>query len=431
MILESYEQYQLPNGLKIIYTPMSHVRSLAMRFYLNIGSRHETEQEAGASHFLEHMAFKGCQGWPTSREIANAVEDRGGYLNAYTGKDCTVFSIHISTRYWRESLKLLASMTQKPLLNPEDLAQERGVILDEISKYWDNPDARSSLLIDKVMWKDHPLSNPIFGTPESVSALSSKDLQVFHARHYQPEQGILVLAGCMEPENICQAIEKDFGDWQKHATPAVKMPFTSPEHSSPCYHIDHHEGEQAFLRLAVPVPSYQHDSLRYALKVLVCLAGSGTNSRLWQHLREEKGLTYDIGCGTNILPDTGTLEIYCGCKATRLRQVLDSIMVVLRDLQENPITKAELSRVKEYMLSSVEMSGDYPTSVVSWWGSQISMGRELRTFKQITQLIEQVTAESVQQLAQELWNQNKISLVYVGPKREGKILVDWWNKEMA
>lgn len=431
MILQSYKLHQLPNGLKIVYTPMPHTRSLAMRLYLNVGSRHETGKETGASHFLEHMAFKGCQGWPSSKDIANTVEGRGGYFNASTGKESTAFSIHISARFWRESLALLASMVQNPLLNPGSIAQERGVILDEISKYWDNPEARASLLVDKVMWKNHPLSNPIFGTPESVSTFSAKDLQTFHISHYRPERAILVMAGCMNPEEMIQAIEKNFGGWQKDADLASGMKYTSPTIPSPSCHIDHHEGEQAFLRLAVPIPSCRDNSPNYTLKVLNCLTGSGTNSRLWQNLREEKGLTYDIGSVTSTLQDTGILEIYSGCKASLLQETVDSIMTVMQDIQENTITEAELSRVKEYMLGGIEMYSEYSTSVVSWWGTQMLMGRELLSFEQIAKMIEQVSAEDIQHLARTLWSRDKISLIYVGPEKEGKKLADWWDKEMA
>jgi predicted Zn-dependent peptidase len=421
--LHTFELYQLPNGLNAAFAPIPCVRSLAIGLYLRVGSRYETREEAGVSHFLEHMAFKGCEGWPTARDIANAVEGRGGFLNASTSQEFTTFWIKIGSRHWRESLKLLASMVQTPLLDPVEMERERGVILDEIAMYRDVPEDLVSQLSNEAMWDGHPLGREIAGEIETVSALSREMLRSFHRRAYRPERAILTIAGNMDVEAVRQAVAEDFGGWQGAGSPP-EMPPAPPAPDSPRYRIHIRPSEQAHLQLAVPGLPRLHPQ-RFVLRLLNVLAGEGMSSRLWQRLREEKGLAYNIGSYVNGFHDAGVLGVYGGCDASHLFELMDGVMAVWRELQDAPVADAELTQFKEYLRGRTELASEDPMGVAAWWGQPLATGAPTLTLDQALAQIDAVTPADVQRLAQELWRPEKLSLAYVGPLDSKERLVDW------
>ncbi|HEY81067.1 MAG TPA: insulinase family protein [Anaerolineae bacterium] len=420
---QAFETYQLPNGLTVALTPIPCVRSLAMGLYLQVGARYEKDEEAGVSHFLEHMAFKGCRGWPTALDIANAVEGRGGYLNASTSYEFTTFWVKIGARHWRESLHLLASMVLHPLLDPDEMARERGVILDEIAMYRDVPEDLVSQLGNKAMWGEHPLGREIAGELERVAALSREALSAFHARAYRPERAVLTLAGAMDPSAVRRAIEEAFGGWRGEGE-APEMPPAPPAPSHPPYRIARRNSEQAHLQLAVPGLPRMHPQ-RFVLRLLNVMAGEGMSSRLWQRLREERGLTYNIGSFTNTFHDAGILGVYGGCDAARLFEALDGVMAVWEEIQARPASEEELNRFKEYLRGRTELASEDTMSVAAWWGMQLAAGAKPMSLDEVLAKIEAVTPEEVQQLARQLWRRDRLALGYVGPIDSEQRLIDW------
>ena len=425
--MHTFQHFQLPNGLNVVLAPIPCVRSLALGLYLQVGSRYEADEEAGVSHFLEHMVFKGCQGWPTALDIANAVEGRGGYLNASTSQEFTSFWIKIGSRHWRESLRLLASMMQSPLLDPEEMERERGVILDEIAMYRDVPEDMVSQLSNEAMWDGHPLGREIAGEARTVAGLSRETLRVFHARAYRPERAVLTLAGNMDVEAIREAIANEFGSWQGegHApelTPAPHAP------ASPRHRIHMRASEQAHLQLAVPGLPRLHPQ-RFVLRLLNVLTGENMSSRLWQRLREEKGIAYNIGSYVSTFHDAGVLGVYSGCDASRLFETLDSIMAVWRELQEEPIAETELLRFKDYLRGRTELASEDPMGVAAWWGQQLAAGGEMLTLDQALVQIDAVTPADIQAMAQQLWRAKKLSLAFVGSLDSETPLIDWLQQQ--
>ncbi len=421
--MQTFEQYRLPNGLRVAYAPISCVRSLAMGIYIPVGARYETDEEAGVSHFLEHMAFKGCNGWPTALDIANAVEGRGGFLNASTSQEFTTFWIKIGARRWRESLKLLAAMVQAPLLDAKEMERERGVILDEIAMYRDLPEDLVSQLSNEAMWGRHPLGREIAGEPETVAALTAEALRAFHARAYRPQGAVLTLAGLMDEEALRRAVVEEFGGWQGAGQPPEMAP-APPAPATPRYRIARRPSEQAHLQLAVPGLPRLHPR-RFVLRLLNVLAGESMSSRLWQRLREEKGLAYNIGSYVNAFRDAGVLGVFSGCDASRLFETLDGVMAVWRELQERPIPAAELARFKEYLRGRTELASEDAMGVAAWWGQQLASGAEPLSLDEAVAHIEAVTAADIQEMARQLWQPQKLSLAYVGPIDSEQRLADW------
>lgn len=423
MNLQSYEHFGLPNGLEVVCAPMPFVRSVTMGLYLRVGSRYEAAHEAGVSHFLEHMLFKGCTGWPTALDIANEIEGRGGYLNASTGQEFTSFWVRVGARHWRRSLDLLAAMTQHPTFDPDEFERERSVILDEINMYRDVPEDYVGQLSGEAMWGDHPLGREIAGEPETVEALTAAALRTFHQRSYRPDAAVLAVAGAFDLDELREAATTCFGDWLGDGPLPVFLPAPQLE-AQPRHRIQIRDSEQAHLQLAVRGLPREHPD-RFGLSVLNALAGDGMSSWLWQRLREQRGLAYSIGSYVSMFADGGSLGVYGGCDAERLFETLDETAAVWRDLQNQPATGEQVQHFKEYIKGRLELSSEDSSSVASWWGRQMATQSEMQTLDQVLAGIDAVTAADVQRLAQELWQMQKLTLAYVGPLDDEQALVDW------
>ncbi len=347
MNLQHYQQFQLGNGLTCVCAPMLSVRSVSIGLYIKVGSRYEQDSAAGASHFIEHMLFKGCGQWPTAMDIATEIEGRGGYLNASTSHEFTTYWVKIGSRHWQASLRLLANMVRDPFLRSEEIELERSVILDEIYMYRDVPEDLVSQLSNQAMWGDNPLGREIAGEIETVSSLSPQFLRDFHARAYQPDRAVLTIAGAIDVAEVEAFVTDQFGDWQSNGVTATLIP--APDLvAQPRHRIAIRPSEQAHLQLAVPgLP--RHHSDRYALNLLNAILGDGMTSRLWQRLREELGLAYSIGSYLSMYTDSGVVGVYGGCDAKRLFEALGETMNVWSDLQQTAVSTQELQRFKEYI----------------------------------------------------------------------------------
>jgi len=413
MYLESCQRFTLDNGLELVCTPMPSVRSVSLGLFVRVGSRYETAAEAGISHFLEHMLFKGCEGWPTARAIANEIEGRGGYLNASTGPEFTSYWVRIGARHWQLGLKVLAAMVRRPLLDPTECERERQVILDEIAMYRDVPEDYVSQLSNEALWGDHPLGREIAGTPESVAALTVDHLRAYHHRGYRPDAAVLAVAGAVDPEAVLAVSHEAFGDWEAGEPLPPYLPAPAVD-GPPRLRAQQRPAEQSHIQLAVPGLHRRHPD-RFALSVLNAVVGDGLSSRLWQRLREELGLAYNIGSYIQQFDDAGVLGVFGGCDTEHLEATLTETMAIWRRLQEERLDADSLQLFKEYLKGRLELSSEDSSAVASWWGRQLIANHELLSLDQVLAAIDAVTAEDVCRLANTLWRPERLTLAYVGP----------------
>jgi len=421
--LQTYERAQLDAGLTVLCAAMPHVRSVSMGLYIPIGSRYEEAAQAGISHFLEHMLFKGCQGWPTALTIANEIEGRGGYLNASTSQEFISLWVKVGTRHWRQALSLLAGMAQQPLLDPAECLRERGVILEEIAMNRDEPEDFVSQLSSQALWGDHPLGREIAGEAETVMGLDAESLRAFHQHTFHCGGMVLTLAGAIGMAEVVSAAAAEFGPAVAASARPTFLPAPHlPDH--PRWRVHNRATDQAHVQLAVPgLPRNSPD--RFALRLLDVLVGDGMSSRLWQRVREDLGLAYSIGSYRAAYADSGVFGVYGGCDARRLYQMLDAIQAVWRQVQEAPISADELQHCKEYIKGRMELASEDSSSVAAWWGWQAATGTEPWTLDQTLAAIDAVTAADVQRLAQQIWRPQALTLAYVGPRPNEKKLTKW------
>jgi len=408
-----YQEHTLENGLRILMTPVHSFQSVSMGIFVRIGSRYESETESGASHFIEHMLFKGSQRRPAARIIAEAIEGVGGLINAYTGTEATVYYAKVASSQTSTAINVLADLVRNPLFNPDEFAKERYVIGEEINMIHDTPDSWVNVLLDQVIWPDHPLGQDIAGSHQSLAGLSRDMLVSFYHKSYHPQNMLAAMAGAFEPEDIVAELNALLGDWP--AAPAPGFQAAPPPQNEARWQIEDRSIEQGHLCLALPGLSRHHPD-RYALSVLNAILGEGMSSRLFLNIREDKGLAYAVDSSLNFLHDTGALVIYAGIDPERASEALQAILDELKCLQDEPVPPAELHKAKEYLKGRLVLGLEDSFSQASWVAYQALHMDTIKTPAEVLQAYDAITVADVQAIAQKITTPAAYySLAAVGP----------------
>ncbi len=401
----------LSNGLLVITERMPHLRSIAMGAWIDSGSRDESLEVNGISHFIEHMVFKGTT-TRSAQQFAREVDSIGGNLDAFTGKETICFSIKVLDQNVAAALDLIADLVLHPTFTPEDIAREQGVILEEIRMDEDNPDYLVHELFTGNFWPQDALGRPILGTASSVSSFTQPIVRCEYSRRFTPANMIFSAAGNLQHEAFVAQVAASFASLAPGG--AEKM---ARSHSpSPSPHITLRRKrslEQVQLCLAVAAPPVA-SPLRYTAYLLNSILGGGMSSRLFQSIREERGLAYSIFSELNPFRDTGSLAVYAGCSPANTRQVLDLTLADLTRIKKHAVADEELQRAKSQfkgnMVLGLETSGSRMSSLARqqmYWGRFFSLD-------EITAAIDAVTAEDIQALANQLFQPQHLALTLLG-----------------
>lgn len=407
-----YELTTLDNGLRILTVRMPHLHSVSLGFFLGVGSRCESEELAGASHFIEHMVFKGTARRPTAREIAEAIEGRGGIFNANTGLETTLFWAKVAAPHLWEALDVLTDMLLHPRFDPQDIERERVVIGEEINSTLDAPDSLSQILVSRLQWPDHPLGRDIVGTHQSVAALDRETLLAYKADHYCPGETILGLAGLVDHAQVVAWAQAHLSEW--NPGPPVTWEPAPPDHRGPCVHVEYRDTEQAHLCLSFTGLS-RHDPRRFGVRLLNVILGEGMRSRLFQQVRERLGLAYEVESYVSSLQDTGAIGVYAGVSAHRVQEALCAILAELDRMRQEPVSEEELEKTKESMRGRLVLSLEDSFTVASWYARQQLLGPEVLQPEEMMARFEAVQASDIQNLAQNLFREDRLNLAIVGP----------------
>ncbi|MEE8618687.1 MAG: pitrilysin family protein, partial [Dehalococcoidales bacterium] len=301
-----YQKTTLDNGLRIITATMPHTRSVSICIFIGVGSRYETEAEAGISHFIEHLCFKGTEKRPTSREISEAIEGVGGILNGGTDKELTLYWCKVAQPHFSLTLDVLADMLLHSKFDPVEIEKERQVIIEEINMSQDYPPQWVDMLIDQLLWPNHPLGRDIAGSKESVAAINRDKMLDYLQEQYLPNKTVVSIAGNMQHQEIVTAVSQSLGDWTSRQQPSGYSAYE--EQPSQQLHIETRDTEQAHLCLALPGLSLIHPK-RCTLDLLNVILGEGTSSRLFTEIRDKLGLTYNIHSYTEHFLDSGSITV--------------------------------------------------------------------------------------------------------------------------
>ena len=393
---------------------MPHTRSVSVGIFVGAGSRYEDGSLAGASHFLEHMLFKGTAKRPEPQLISSAIESVGGIINASTDREMTIYWTKVAADHFELALDVLADMVQHPLLSDEEHQRERGVILEELAMTYDQPDAYADLLIDQTLWPDQPMGRDVGGTRESVGALTRKALLDYHAHQYTPENAVIAIAGNVTHDEAVAAVERLLGGWAQ-GTPLDWYRVEPPAASAPRVSLGHRKTDQAHVALAMEGISSM-DPQRYAMGLLNTMLGEGMSSRLFMELRERRGLAYDAGSHASHYRDCGALTVYCGVDPVNINEALRVVQHELGRMQDD-ITDDELDRAKAFATGRLFLRLEDTRAVMSWMGGQELLYNEVRIPDEVVGDVRSVTLAEVKAMAKGCLLPNAYKLAVVGPYR--------------
>ncbi len=409
----NYERTTLKNGLRLITAHMPGMRSASIALSFSVGSRYEQDDVMGISHFIEHMLFKGTQKYPTTKLISQAIEGVGGSFNGSTGKEITNYTARVPGEYLSTVLDVMADMVRYPLFDAQEIEKERGVIIEELSSTQDDPQEWVGLLIDEVMWPGLPLGRDDAGTIESVSSLQRQQLLAYLDTYYRPNSLVISVAGNIDHARIVQQVEDLFGDWQAHDHP--KWIESLPPREVAPVRLVKKMTEQTNIALATLGVAY--GSEHYApLLLLNAVLGDGMSSRLFQSIREDQGLAYDIGSYFNSFYETGSLVISAGVDPSHTRETIRAIVSELTRLCREPVPDDELARTKAYVEGGVLLGLEGTHQVASWLGNQECLYNRIWTIDEILDEIHAVTAQDLQQVARTYFDPAWRRLAIIGPE---------------
>lgn len=403
-----YRRTVLPNGLVVLTEPMDHVRTASLGVWISAGSRYEDEARMGASHFIEHALFKGTAR-RSALQIAQAMDAIGGHLNAFTDKEHTCYYLRVLGGHLDTGMDVLADMLLHPALEPAALERERQVILEEISMYEDSPEDLVHDLFAATLWPGHPLGWPVSGTQASVAGLRRGDLLEFMAARYRPDASIVAAAGSVRHEQVVEIVERRLGGWSGRLTAVPPQP-PAPARAIAFRSKDI---EQVHLCLGVPAVPQAHPD-RYVVSVLDTVLGGGMSSRLFQEIREERGLAYAITSYHAAYLDAGAFVVYAATSPEAAGKVVRLILTEFERARHGPADE-DVARARECLKGSLMLDLETPESRMSKLArSEQYFGRQI-TLDEIIAEVDGVTREDVRRVADTLLRPERLTLVAIGP----------------
>ncbi len=406
-----YQKTTLDNGLRVISATMPHTRSVSIGFFISTGSRYEAETEAGVSHFVEYLLFRGTQKRAAVGEISEAIEGVGGILNGGTDKELTAYWCKVAQPHLALALDVLSDMLLHSKFDTQDIEKERQVIIEEINRSKDSPSQQVNMLIDELLWPGHPLGRDIAGSKESVAAIARDRMLDYLATHYQPNNTVVAVAGNIQHEEVVTAVSQVLGGWINRQPQSGYL--TYEEQVARRVHLETRDTKQAHLCLALPGLSLFHPK-RFTLDLLNVILGEGMSSRLFVEIRDKLGLAYDIHSYIEHFLDSGSMTIYAGVESQNLSTAVKAILEQLHRLAEL-VPESELSRAKEQSKGRLLLRMEDSHSVAGWMGGQEILTGRILSVDQVVSIIEAITADELKQLAQELLVGSRLRLAVVGP----------------
>jgi len=407
----------LPNGIKVITETMPHVRSVSVGIWVASGSRRETAEENGISHFIEHMLFKGTTN-RTAEDIARSVDSIGGNLDAFTAKEMVCFNTKVLDEHLPLAMDVLSDLVLNPSFHAEDIEKEKGVILEEIKMDADSPDYLVHEIFSLNFWKDHPLGKPILGTRETVKRFSQAMVRDYYRSVYTPSNLLITAAGHLDHDRLVDLARERFEALAK-AEPEAPQP--APATHARISLRSKKDLEQVHVCLGVPSYPIPHAD-RFTCYVLNTILGGGMSSRLFQNIRERQGLAYAVFSELNPYSDTGCLSVYAGTSLESAKRVVESVLKEFTDLKQNAAPDEELRRAKDHLKGSLMLSLESTSSRMSNLARQEMHFHRFFSLDELAESIELVTAEDVQRVAQTFFDQKHVALTVLGNLEGFKIV---------
>lgn len=413
-----YTKAVLDNGLRVITSSMPESRSVSLIMLVGAGSCYETEEEAGISHFAEHLFFKGTQRRPTSKEISLEIEGVGGILNGSTDKELMILWCKVASPHFSIALDVLTDLILNSRFDDKDIERERGVIAEEIKMSLDLPQQRVHALIDELLWPEQPLGREVMGYKETVTSITRRQLLDHVARRYMPNNTVLSIAGDIHHAEVMAQIEPLFSRWD--AGEFANSYVTNDKQGEARLGIEQRDIEQVHLCLAFHGFPYSHPQ-RFAIDLLSTALGGGMSSRLFTEIRDNKGLAYDIHSYTDHYLDSGIFAVYAGVAPDKLEIAVEAVLDEISHIQQR-ITLSELTRAKELSKGRLYLRLEDSRNVALWHGGQEILLHQILSMDDVISIVDAITLEDLKAVAEQVLPRTRLNLAVTGPVKEEKPL---------
>ncbi len=407
-----YRIIEYGNRAKLVYKKIDSVSSVSCGIWIDTGSRNEEIPVNGISHFLEHLVFKGSVNY-TGDEIKTSIEGVGGSLNAFTSEENTCYYAKFLSKHTKDVLKVLSDMVLQPLLKKDDIEKERTVIIEEIKMYKDLPQFQVQELFDALLWPDHPLGRNIAGSIETVGGIQRQQIADYHKTWYTPECLVVACAGALDPAVLESHMVKVFSR-EKHIPSKPIMPFVAV-HKGPQVKVISKDIEQTHINLGFPGPNRSHKD-RFILGVMHVILGGNMSSRLFNEVREKKGLAYEIASHVKKLKDSGVFYVHAGIDNKKMLEASNVIFGELDKLRKKKVPAGELRRAKDFLIAQTEMALDDSLDHMLWMGESLMNLGFIQTKEEMRRAIERVSAADIQRLGREIVAWERLHFAAVGPQ---------------
>jgi len=412
-MIDDIQTTRLPNGIAVLTEHMPGLRSVTAGIWVRRGSRHESPELNGICHFIEHAVFKGTR-LRSARDIAVETDQLGGHLDAYTTHEMTGFTTKVADTALSQAIELLSDLVANPRFEQEDLEREQKVILEEMKMVEDTPDELLGELFNAAYFPNQPLGRPIEGTRETVPTFDHKTTVAFHAQEFSYNNLVVAAAGNVDHNRLLELVGRAFNGCESGAG---ARPHTidggRPRPAAPILIEQKNELEQAHLVIATPWPSALNED-RYAASLLASVIGGGTSSRLWQKIREERGLAYSVGAAGSAFSDVGVFNVYAGTSPDQLNEVLDVALEELHEVVHNDVTEEELRIAKDQAISSILLGLESSSARASTLARQeIIHGRRISP-DEVIEKLRNTTIEQLREVARTYFKSETLALGALG-----------------
>ncbi|MCM8795159.1 MAG: insulinase family protein [Candidatus Omnitrophica bacterium] len=411
-----YKKRRLDNGLRVIIHRMPRMQSVALGIWIKVGGRYEGARIKGIAHYLEHLLFKGSRRY-SCRKIKESIEGVGGYLNGFTSEEFTCYLAKLPHQHLFRALDVLSDMVLEPLLLESEIEKERTVILEEIKMHRDLPQSYVYELLDELLWPNHPLGQSVTGTKESVSNIKRKDLLQFKRRYYTCTNMVIAASGLLDENEFFKRIEEKFSPLD--AGSLSRFQAAQENQSHPKLKIFSKETEQTHLALGFRALRRDHP-LRHALGLLHIILGGNMSSRLFNAVREKRGLAYEIGTQIKYFQDTGVFLVHAGIDNRRVEETIKLILEELHRCKTKLVSADEFRRAKDFYLGQLMLALEDTLDHMLWIGEYTAALDKTYSLEEIIKELEAVKFSDLQELAYQIFKEENLNLALIGPLPEEK-----------
>jgi predicted Zn-dependent peptidase len=413
-----YNKTTLKNGLRILTVPVKGTQTATVMLMVGVGSRFESEKQAGLSHFIEHMLFKGTSNRPTAQSISEELDAIGGEFNAFTAKDKTAYYAKVDSRHIAKALDVVTDIFLNSKLEQVEIDREKGPILQELSMYEDEPRRSVGDEFEKMLYLDQPMGRGIVGYKKTISDFTRKDFTAYMKKHYNANETVICVAGKFKEKEILAQIESSFLKFETGAK--AKMKKVIEKQTTPQVHIKFKKTDQTHFILGNRAYAQNHKD-RYPLALLSIILGGNMSSRLFIEIRERRGLAYFVHTSVDTYQDCGYIATQAGVEHNKIEQAVKAILVEYKKIATQQVETKELQKAKDYVKGRAVMGFEASDDVAMFFIDQEMHKEKILTPKEVFEMVDAVTVDDILRVSKDVFQNSKLNLAIVGPHKNTKL----------